>query len=499
MRRSPPPIVVSAEPGEVRARWHSARRIDEARLWRLRSACSSVVVDTTTLIESAGDWWPLGLRWARHDQVPALPEAVVTPQTLAELCDVLRVCNGERIPVTVAGGRSGVCGGAIPLQGGVALDMRAFNGVRALDDTSLLVDVAAGMNGAALEDTLRSEYGVTLGHWPQSIALSTVGGWVACRAAGQYSTRYGKIEDIVAGLEVVLADGEVVRTGSMAAAGPRSAMGPDLTQLILGSEGTLGVVTTARMRVHPLAAAERRAAWSVPAFAAGLDAIRRTVRRGATPAAVRLYDAEEAQRNFGRDGALLIALDEGDPAIVDASMGVLTAECSEFASLGNEPVDHWYATRNDVSALGTVLEMGVVVDTVEISAAWSQLPALYEEAVRGLRDIEGTVAASAHQSHAYLDGACLYFTFAGLGAGGENDGWAELYYEAAWEVIMRATLAHRGSVSHHHGIGLLRGRYIPAALGEGFGVLQRLKTALDPNGILNPGKLGLGPVPALHD
>src|SRR5205085_10418551 len=168
-----------------------------------------------------------------------------------------------------------------PLHGGVLLDMTDMAGVLGVDDTSMLLQVRAGTFGDVLEDELRVDHGVTLGHWPQSMALSTVGGWLACRSAGQYSTRYGKIEDMVVGLEVALADGRVVRTGGHA---PRAAVGPDLTQLFVGSEGTLGVITEARLRVHPVPRAERRAAYGFATFAEGLDACRRALRRGATPA-----------------------------------------------------------------------------------------------------------------------------------------------------------------------------------------------------------------------
>ncbi|MBV8196173.1 MAG: FAD-binding oxidoreductase, partial [Candidatus Dormibacteraeota bacterium] len=151
--------------------------------------------------------------------------------------------------------------------------------------------------------------------------------------------------------------------------------------------------------------------------------------------------------------------------------------------------NHWFETRNDVSALGNVVRMGVVADTVEVAASWIELPSLYDDAISGLRALEGIVAASAHESHAYLDGACLYFTFAGLGGDAEDDTWAETFYRAAWDAIMRATLAHHGSISHHHGIGIVRSGYLPEALGDGYEVLRTLKRALDPNGILNPGKL----------
>ena len=230
---------------------------------------------------------------------------------------------------------------------------------------------------------------------------------------------YGKIEDIVAGLEVVLADGTVVQTGSLAGhgAGPRSATGPDLTGLFVGSEGTLGVVTAARLRAHRVAPAERRAAWAFPSFAEGLDALRRTLRRGATPAVVRLYDTIESKRHFDvPDRHILIALDEGDEVMVDATMRVLAEECREGESLDAGLVERWFANRNDVSALGSVTRAGIVVDTIEIAAPWTVLPRIYDDALAALSETPGILAASAHESHAYLDGACLYFTFAGLGS-----------------------------------------------------------------------------------
>jgi alkyldihydroxyacetonephosphate synthase len=319
------------------------------------------------------------------------------------------------------------------------------------------------------------------------MALSTVGGWLACRGAGQYSTRYGKIEDIVAGLEVVLAGGQVLRTGG---SGPRAAVGPDLTQLFVGSEGTLGVITEARLRVHPVPAGDARAAYSFETFEQGLDVCRRILRRGATPAVLRLYDPRESKRTFSLDhGCALVVLDEGDPVMIDAMMRVVDEECRASGAERYEEdlVAHWLEHRNDVSALESLTRGGIVVDTVEIAAPWAVLPAIYTEALAALNALEGTLAASAHQSHAYSDGACLYFTFAGR----VPEDSAERYYVSAWDAVTRATLDHHGSLSHHHGIGLNRSRFVQTALGPAFGVLAAAKSALDPHGILNPGKLGL--------
>ena len=211
------------------------------------SAICRVVTAGDELAQAGRDWWPLTIRWALSGTTPALPAVVATPGSEDEVAAVLRLCNESGVPVTATAGRSGVCGASIPVFGGVALDMTGLAGVVDVDDRSLVASVLPGTFGDVLEDDLRAA-GLTLGHWPQSIQLSTVGGWLACRSAGQYSTRYGKIEDMVTGLSVVLADGTVVRTGGRA---PRMATGPDLTQLFVGSEGTLGVITSAALRVHP--------------------------------------------------------------------------------------------------------------------------------------------------------------------------------------------------------------------------------------------------------
>jgi alkyldihydroxyacetonephosphate synthase len=436
--------------------------------------------------------------------VPSRPAVVARPTDSGQVAAVLRACHDARVPVTAVAGRSGVCGSSIPLFGGVSLDLCGLAGIVDIDTTSLLARVLPGTFGPDLESGLRA-HDVTLGHWPQSMDLSTVGGWVACRGAGQYSTRYGKIEDMVTGLEVALADGRVIRTGG---SGPRAALGPDLSQLFIGSEGTLGVITEAQVRLHPVAPAEGRRAYGFSGFAEGLEVCRRVLRRGATPAVLRLYDHTESTRNFELvDLSALVVLDEADQAMVAATLAIVDDECAAVgaASLDLGIVERWVQHRNDVSALAPLYRAGIVVDTIEIAAPWSALPSIYDTCVSALLGIDGTLAASAHQSHAYVDGACLYFTFAGRmperhpasppDAGvpddAEADAWAEGYYTSAWRVVMDAVRAHGGAISHHHGIGINRGRFMADALGGAFDVLVSLKDSLDPRGILNPGKLGL--------
>lgn len=459
---------------------------------RLRSVCAEVDTSDEARQDAGRDWWPIAVRWAMAGETAARPVVVVRPADAEQVAAVLRVCHEARVPVTPMAGRSGVCGASVPVFGGVSLDTCALRGVTDIDDTSLVATVGAGTFGPDLEATLATQQ-LTVGHWPQSMALSTVGGWVACRGAGQYSTRYGKIEDMVAGLQVVTAEGRQITTGG---AGPRAAMGPDLTQLILGSEGTLGVVTAVELRLHPAAPASERRSFGFTDFTSGLEACRLALRRGATPAVLRLYDEVESARNFDVGGqCVLVVLDEADEALLDATMGIV-AGAAEAA--GGEPadpalVDRWLEHRNDVSALAPLYRAGIVVDTVEVAGRWATLPRLYDRCRRVLAEVPGTMVASAHQSHAYSDGACLYFTFAGRPdpETKPDEQWAERYYVAAWDAVMGEVAAAGGALSHHHGIGLNRARFMDSAPGTDLGLLQAVKDALDPRGILNPGKLGL--------
>lgn len=481
-----PPIEIAGGAAAATARLTApVVLLDDEVLARLRAACADVRTDAAQVAEASRDWWPLAMVWATEGRVGQVAGAIARPTRVEEVAAVLRTCNEARIPVTPAAGRSSVVGGTVPVHGGVLLDLTGLSGIEEVDETSGIVTVLAGTFGDAFEDELQARHGLTVGHWPQSMALSTVGGWLACRGAGQLSNRYGKIEDIVLGLEVVLADGTVLRTGGQ----PRQAVGPDLTHLFVGAEGTLGVITRAWLQAWPTPQHRASGAWSFPTFSAALDAMRRIIQRGAPAAVLRLYDGIESQRTFGVEltDNVLLAYDEGDPTMVGATMAVVDAECAAARRLDDDLVERWFGHRNDVAALEGLISKGYVVDTMEISAPWSALDAIYEAATEALRSLPGTLAASAHQSHSYLTGACLYFTFA---AQVEPDA-RERYYVDAWDAGTRAVLANGGSLSHHHAVGLNRARFMPEALGSGLDVLASLKAALDPNGICNPGKLGL--------
>ncbi len=491
MTQPTPPIEFGA--GEIRPRWGAQSSGPTALITELAAICPTST-SHDELAEHARDWWPLAMRWALQAQVPQLPMVVVTPRNTDEVRRIVLACAKHDTPLTVTAGRSGVSGASVPMFGGVVLDTTSLQGVVSVDRMSGVVEVLPGTFGPDLEQAV-AQQGLTVGHFPQSFDISTVGGWIACHGAGQFSTRYGKIDDMVVGLEVVLADGSVVRTGGA----PAAAHGPDITSMFVGSEGTLGVVTRAWLRAHDIAPVRRKSAYFFPSFNDGITAMREIIRADATPAVLRLYDAVEAQRSHGGDGSnsTLIVLDDGVEEIVAATLDVVERVALAHGAVRapDERVDHWLAHRNDTSGLQALTKKGFVIDTMEVAAPWSKIDAVYSDVVTAAKNIEGARSVSAHVSHSYLDGACIYFTFVGqISSRDINDATTaehERLYAAMWNAAQRAALAAGGNLAHHHGVGLNRGRFMREAMGDAFNVLVAMKQALDPRDIFNPGKLGL--------
>jgi alkyldihydroxyacetonephosphate synthase len=479
------PIEFAGAADDIVSRFAGNNDLNAAALAALSTICPTST-DAQSTAEHGRDWWPLAMHWALQGKTPRRAGAVCTPTNSAQVAAIVAVCNAHDLPLTVAGGRSGVCGSSVPLYGGVVLDVTAMQGIVSVDTVSGIVEVLPGTFGPDFENELQSKYQLTVGHFPQSFDISTVGGWVACRGAGQYSTRYGKIEDMVVGLEIVLANGDIVRTGGA----PAAAIGPDLTSLFVGSEGTLGVITKVWLRAHPVAQFQARAAYVFPSFADGMHACRDSVRNGATPAVLRLYDEIESKRSHGLDGTqcTLLVLDEGDERLVKATLDIVR-ECaiSNRGRVGDvELVEKWLHHRNDTSGLQALTRKGYIVDTMEVSAPWSKLESIFNDVRTAFMSAVGARSASCHLSHSYLDGACLYFTFAG-----DKTDAVEDNYIAMWNAGQRAAIACGASVSHHHGIGINRARFMQESLGNAMQLLQGLKNTLDPKDLLNPGKIGL--------
>jgi alkyldihydroxyacetonephosphate synthase len=436
----------------------------------------------------ARDCWPrLALLEATG---VASPEAdvVVQPRSTSEVSALLAWASARGVPVTPYGAGSGVVGGAVAVRGGVLLDLSKLNGLVSLDEESGVASFRAGTLGPAVEEAVNAR-GWTVGHFPSSIMCSTVGGWVSARGAGQLSTRYGKAEDLVVALEAVLPDGTVWRTTPA----PRTAAGPDVWRLLAGAEGTLGVVTEVTFRLSPLPEARAFGGWLFPTLRDGLVSLRDVMRTGVRPAVLRLYDELDTTLVLGREGgALLVTVCEGDPAVVAAEADVLARCCASATDLGPEPGEHWWEHRYDVSfnlprvLSGQLLGPHAIADTIEVAALWSRLPGVYDAMKAAMAEHAQVVFA--HVSHCYPEGASIYWSFASPASSPEE---ALETYDAVWHAAMDACRGAGGTVAHHHGVGQARAPWLAEEMGAGYGVLRLVKAALDPAGVLNPGKLGL--------
>lgn len=439
------------------------------------------------------DAWPLAmLREARGERLPR-PMAVVFPRSTADVGTTMTWAAEWGVPLVPRGGGSGVCGGAQALWRGVVLDLSQMNRVLEVDEESLAVRVEAGIHGDRLEAAL-GEQGLTLGHYPQSLAISTVGGWIAAGSVGQGSAGYGTIEDLVLGLVAVLPDGQELRLRPA----PRSAVGPDLRRLLVGSEGTLGVVTEATLSVARVPGELRWEAFRPASFEVGIPMTRQIAQRGWEPMVVRLYDEPDATMTFGavehQDGAVILAGFTARPGL-EAVLEELgrAAAAGGIERLPAEYGEHWWEHRNDAVDLyrrimgeERVFGAGVVVDSVDVAALWRDVPGLYR-AVRDALARHSARPVAGHLSHPYRSGASLYFTFL---VHGRDDRAAEDRYQACWRDAAEACHGAGGTISHQHGIGLLKTPFLGEELGGGgVATLRAIKQAMDPAGVLNPGKL----------
>jgi alkyldihydroxyacetonephosphate synthase len=421
------------------------------------------------------------------------PMAVVFPARTEDVAETLRWAQETRTPVVPRGAGSGVCGGAQAIWRGVVLDLSRMDRILEIDPDSQTATVEAGVRGDRLEEALDAQ-GLTLGHYPQSLAISTVGGWIGGRSAGQASAAFGAIEDLLLGLTAVLPTGEIVRTRAV----PRSAAGPDLASLFVGGEGVFGVVTEATLSASRLPGELRWLAFRPPHFSAGVGMARAISQSDVRPMVVRLYDDADAAISFpglDTDGgsALLVGLRRGTAIRTSTQAVREIAKEGGAAPLPEAFGTHWWDHRFDAVELyrrimgeERMLGPGVLVDTLEVAALWTRLPGLYD-ALRGALAGRAAQAVGCHLSHTYRSGASLYFTFV-LHA--EDDRKVERAYGDCWREAARACHEAGGTLTHHHGVGVLKAPFMGEELGPGgLGLLRFLKEALDPAGVLNPGKL----------
>jgi alkyldihydroxyacetonephosphate synthase len=486
--------------------------LDEGVLDRLRAVAGVSTDRVTRVVHAAGKGYVDLVRLRAGTPVDA-PDAVVRPGDAAGVLAVLERCATERIAVVPFGGGTSVVGGLTPVRDGfagvISLDLGGLTGVSRLDERSLLATVRAGTQGPELEALLGAE-GYSLGHFPQSFEYISIGGAVATRSAGQASTGMGRVDKLVSGLRCATPRGEIDLAPM-----PGTAAGPDLRQLLIGSEGALGVITDATLRIRRAPEATRYEGWMLPSFAAGAEAFRELEQAGDAPDVARLSDADETRfsmivsgamagtrgdvlrRYLGArgiaGGCLMIVgwLDAPERIVARRAAAATAIRRAGGAGLGAAAGRSWERNRYHGPYLRDhLLDRGVMAETLETATTWDNLFVLYAavgDALRATLAARGTPPIVwCHISHLYPDGCSLYFTFlARQERGAEIEQWA-----AAKGAASRAIVSAGGTISHHHAVGLDHAPYLPEEAGPlGIAALRAVKAELDPVGIMNPGKL----------
>lgn len=493
-----PPAVAAVAMAELELPPSRLGAATRERLSAIVGAANASVEDEARVRHTRGKS-TIDLLRLRAGDVADAPDLVLAPGKHEEVLELLRTCSEDRVAVVPFGGGTSVVGGLAPeaerFTGVVALDLRRMNALVELDEISRLAVLEPGLRGPQAE-ALLGEAGYTIGHFPQSFQYATLGGFAAARSSGQASAGYGRFDELVLALRLA------TPTGTLSAGrAPRSAAGPDLRQLILGSEGALGVITSLTVQVRPLPELRVYDGWRLGSFEQGAEAIRRLMQDGPRPTVLRMSDEVETALNLARPaeigsgrtepGCLAIVGYEGTEADV--------AERRRGASAVLEPAgaapvpgagESWARDRYRGPYLrDALLDAGALVETLETVTFWSSLPGLYAavgEALRSTLSELGTPpVVMCHISHVYPAGASLYFTVACAQLADPVAQW-----RAAKAAASDAILAGGGSISHHHGVGTDHRDYYAREIGDqGVSALAAVKAALDPVGILNPGVL----------
>src|SRR5215204_2360160 len=440
---------------------------------------------------TADTYWP-ALAAVAAGAPMARPEIVVRPRTEEDVATVLGTADAQHSPVVAWGGGSGTQGGALAIHGGILLDLRSLDSVIEIDETSMTVRVQAGVNGRRLEAELNAR-DLMLPHYPASVEWATVGGYIAARGSGVLSTRYGKIEDLVLNLCVATPATGLIETVEV----PRHAVGPELTQLFVGSEGAFGVITRATLQLVPVPAERRFAAVAFPSVGTGIHAIRRALQVGHRPSVVRMYDEDATRLTFapvvGEDlsGVYTVLAFEGDSAAVEVEE---RRTLQIAAEAGGELLDpalgqRWWDRRYDFYHPPHQPELPAIWGTLDVVATYSRIEAVYEALHRAVREpyVDVGLELRMHFSHWYPWGTMIYGRFV-VPEGGP--GALELH-DRIWEDGMTAALDAGGVMNDHHGVGIKLGPYMRRQHGGALDAMRQIKAALDPNNIMNPGKMGL--------
>lgn len=468
----------------------------ERRLDQLTSELDDVLIEQGADVVADGS---LDTYWKAKAMAaagrPLLADAVARPRTAEEVARTLAAAVKCGIAVVPRGGGSGSQGGAVPQLGGIVVDTSGLDQILELDERSNTVRVQAGVLGHDLEQWL-NERGYTFPHYPASVHLARVGGYLAAKGSGTLSTKYGKIEDLVASMEVALPTGELIRTLPV----PRHAMGPDLNQLFIGSEGAFGVITEATLLVRLLPESRIFRTFSFPDDATGVEAFRRTLQSGWRPSVIRLHDPAATEMNLKRvlgldvEGVVAVVAFEGPTAAVDVEEREVTDALVRLggSDRGREVAEAWWENRYKIYYPPYRPELPQIWGTADIVATYDRLLPAYEALRAYFTDNyhDRELVFSGHFSHWYSWGAMVYGRFTVNNPPADVDEAVALYDEI-WRGSSEVVLAHGAVLNDHHGVGLKLADDIAKQWGPAWGVIEGIKRVLDPTRTMNPGKLGL--------
>ncbi len=452
----------------------------------------NVSTRSSDLLVHSVDYFFVSRMWEDRGQNTPQPDFVVRPGSAQEVSKVLKIANYYQIPVTTWGGGSGSQGGALPVAGGIVLDTKRMNRILDFNPNSMCVTVETGANFQQLE-WYANERGYSLMHYPSSMNCATVGGFLAHRGIGVLSTKYGKIDDMTVSLEIVLPNGDIIESSPV----PKHAAGPDLAQIFIGSEGTLGVMTKVTLRLYEKPETRRFRAFLFKNVTDGI-ACGRDILRKVKPSIMRLYDEAETVSiikevlGFAAPGAFMNIAVEGMTEIVDIEERIILETCAKYEAqdLGHEYGEKWWDSRVTFFYPGHALDLPKMYGTLDTVATYDNIEKIYHAKKKAIADNFEGVRYIAHFSHWYEWGCMIYDRFI-MDHPPEDAVECIQLHNRIWNVSVRASLANGGVVNDHHGVGIKLGHLMKEQYGPGMQVFEALKEKLDPNHIMNPCKLGL--------